>query len=51
MSLAHMLLAAVVGPLIEVPALVALVYLALWARRFFPESSDGAPGPVARQGA
>jgi ACR3 family arsenite transporter len=44
-------LAAVVGPLIEVPALVALVYLALWARRFFPESSDGAPGPVARQGA
>lgn len=34
-------LAAVVGPLIEVPALVALVYLSLWARRFFP----GAPSP------
>jgi arsenite transporter len=35
-------LAGVVGPLIEVPVLVSLVYVALWARRFFAVQGSGA---------
>jgi ACR3 family arsenite transporter len=35
-------LAGVVGPLIEVPVMVALVYIALWARRRFYRAGEGA---------
>ena len=36
-------LAGVVGPLIEVPVLVSLVYVALWARRRFYSSAETRP--------
>ena len=41
-------LAGVVGPLIEVPVLVALVYVALWARRYW--RSDSTRPPVVQRG-
>lgn len=40
-------LAGIVGPLIEVPALVALVYVALWFRPRFTGSRTSAPLPLA----
>jgi ACR3 family arsenite transporter len=36
-------LAGVVGPLIEVPVMVALVYVALWARRRFYPTQEATP--------
>ncbi|MFD0427020.1 ACR3 family arsenite efflux transporter [Streptomyces parvus] len=45
-------LAGVVGPLIEVPVLIGLVYVALAARRLFPDPDASAASPaVAPEGA
>ena len=43
-------LAGVVGPLIEVPVLICLVYVALATRRFFPQSALAVAPAVSPEG-
>lgn len=43
-------LAGVVGPLIEVPVLIGLVYVALGARRHFPQPAIAAQSTLAQKG-
>ncbi|GHI40426.1 ACR3 family arsenite efflux transporter [Streptomyces violascens] len=43
-------LAGVVGPLIEVPVLIGLVYVALAARRFFPDSASSSADAALPEG-
>ncbi|MER7971280.1 ACR3 family arsenite efflux transporter [Streptomyces sp. NPDC096080] len=43
-------LAGVVGPLIEVPVLISLVYVALAARRFFPQPAPAVGPAVSPEG-